>query len=82
MKKLTFFFLLSCAFASAQNIKITGTVKDSIGTALELANVIATKSDGSMETYSISNTEGRYQMNLPFGESYKNPIHATRTRSR
>ncbi|MAZ27918.1 MAG: TonB-dependent receptor [Cytophagaceae bacterium] len=70
MKKLTFFFLLSCAFASAQNIKITGTVKDSIGTALELANVIATKSDGSMETYSISNTEGRYQMNLPFGESY------------
>lgn len=56
--------------ASAQNIKVSGTVKDSIGTPLELANVIATKADGSMESYSISNTEGRYQMSLPFGESY------------
>ena len=63
-------FIFLGTVTTAQNIKVSGTVKDSIGNPLELANVIATKNDGSMESYSISNTEGRYQMNLPFGESY------------
>ena len=57
-------FIFLGTVTTAQNIKVSGTVKDSIGNPLELANVIATKNDGSMESYSISNTEGRYQMNF------------------
>ncbi|MGB5941748.1 MAG: carboxypeptidase-like regulatory domain-containing protein [Leeuwenhoekiella sp.] len=63
--------IFSTAILSAQNIKLTGTVKDSLGTPLELANVIATKtSDGAMESYGISNTSGYYQFSLPSGEKY------------
>ena len=57
--------------AQAQNVRVSGTVKDSIGTPLELANIIATRADtGEMETYAISNSEGRYQFTLPSGATY------------
>ena len=65
---LLFFFTCSLF---AQSAKISGTVTDSIGAPLELANIIATvKSTGAMESYAITNTAGRYQFNLPEGETY------------
>ncbi len=71
MKYFTLLLLFSGIALSAQNIKISGTVKDSIGNPLELANVIATnKVDGSMESYAISNTSGNYQFNISAGQEY------------
>lgn len=71
MKQLCLLVLLLAGTLSAQTLKITGVVKDSLQTPLELVNVIAIKtSDGAMESYGISNTDGRYQLNLPSGESY------------
>ncbi|MEH6406856.1 MAG: carboxypeptidase regulatory-like domain-containing protein, partial [Leeuwenhoekiella sp.] len=65
------FLFLGSVSLFAQNVKISGTVKDSIGTPLELANVIATKkADGAMESYGISNSAGRYQFSIPSGEEY------------
>ncbi len=62
--------LLSIA-SSAQSVKMRGVIKDSIGEPLEFANVIATKtSTGDLESYAITNFEGRYQLDLPKGESY------------
>ncbi|NER12536.1 TonB-dependent receptor [Leptobacterium flavescens] len=58
-------------FTNAQNVKVNGTVKDSIGNPLELANVLATiKATGKIETYSITSKEGRYQLVLPVNADY------------
>ncbi|WP_028376647.1 carboxypeptidase-like regulatory domain-containing protein [Leeuwenhoekiella sp. MAR_2009_132] len=71
MKYIFGLILFLSLSATAQSVRITGTVKDSIGIPLELANVIATRSDtGDMESYAISNTDGKYQFNLPSGASY------------
>ncbi|MAN59236.1 MAG: TonB-dependent receptor [Flavobacteriaceae bacterium] len=57
--------------ALGQSITVRGFIKDSIGEPLELANVIATEpSSGAIESYAITNYEGRYQLDLPVGFSY------------
>ncbi len=62
--------LLSIA-SSAQSVKMQGVIKDSIGEPLEFANVIATKSStGDLESYAITNFEGRYKLDLPKNETY------------
>ncbi len=71
MKYIFIIFLVFSLTAKAQSVRVSGTVKDSIGTPLELANVIATRADtGEMESYAISNSEGRYKFDLPTGASY------------
>ncbi|GEQ85492.1 TonB-dependent receptor [Patiriisocius marinistellae] len=74
MTKKLFTLVCIIAFssiASAQSIKLRGTIKDSIGNPLELANVIATVQDsGEIESYAITNYEGRYQLDLPKGNTY------------
>jgi hypothetical protein len=62
--------LFTCSLF-AQNIKLRGVINDSIGNPLELANVIATvKSSGAIESYGISNYEGRFQLDLPVNNTY------------
>ena len=62
--------LFTCLL-SAQNIKVRGVINDSIGIPLELANVIATvKSSGAIESYGITNYEGRFQLDLPVNNTY------------
>ncbi|MEL6812696.1 MAG: carboxypeptidase regulatory-like domain-containing protein, partial [Bacteroidota bacterium] len=72
MKKLIFTLLLfSTAMVSAQTIKVRGTIKDTIGNPLELANVIATvQSTGDIESYAITNDEGRFQLDLGRNNTY------------
>jgi len=70
-------FLFSC-FAiifslqiNAQSVKLTGTIKDSIGTPLEMASIIAkVKETAAIESYAITNDAGRYQLFLPINETY------------
>ena len=71
MKILWAVLLLFTVSLTAQSIKVRGTIKDSIGAPLELANVIATiKSSGEIESYAITNFEGRFQLDLPKNETY------------
>ncbi|MEM7185114.1 MAG: carboxypeptidase regulatory-like domain-containing protein [Bacteroidota bacterium] len=72
MKKLTLIILLlSSGLAIGQSIKVRGTIKDSIGSPLEFANVIATiQESGDIESYAISNGEGRFQLDLAKGNTY------------
>lgn len=64
-------FILFSLSLSAQSIKVKGTIKDSIGNPLEFANVIASiKATGATESYGITNYQGRYQLDLPKGETY------------
>jgi hypothetical protein len=63
--------LLFTVSLTGQNIKLRGVIKDSIGDPLELANVIATVQEtGAIESYAITNYEGRFQLDLPTGNTY------------
>lgn len=72
MNRIFPFLLILCSLSlSAQSIKVKGTIKDSIGAPLEFANVIASKeSSGETESYGITNYQGRYQLDLPKGDTY------------
>lgn len=68
---LLIIFLLTGSAILGQSVKLRGTIKDSIGNPLELANVIAkVKSTGAIESYAITNSEGRFQLDLPADETY------------
>ncbi len=70
-KTFTFLLIIFSLSLSAQSIKVRGTIKDSIGSPLEFANVIASiQRSGETESYGITNHEGRYQLDLPNGETY------------
>lgn len=55
--------MLTAITVNAQNVKISGTVIDSLGIPLPMANVIAYGSNNTMGGFGITNTEGRYQLN-------------------
>lgn len=56
----------------AQTIELSGVVKDSIGNPLELANIIATDvAAGALESYGITDQQGRYKLDLSRGKSYE-----------
>ncbi|PZR21641.1 MAG: TonB-dependent receptor [Flavobacterium psychrophilum] len=63
--------LLFAGTAFAQNIRMQGTVKDSTGVALEMANVMAVnKTTNSMDSFSITDDTGRYQLSLAANTTY------------
>ncbi|MEO6347587.1 MAG: carboxypeptidase-like regulatory domain-containing protein, partial [Aquaticitalea sp.] len=72
MKKLFILMLLCVAGNTFAQIKLDGIVKDSIGNPLELANVIAiNQSTNKLESYAITNDNGRYKLNLGLNSTYK-----------
>ncbi|MGJ8591051.1 MAG: carboxypeptidase regulatory-like domain-containing protein [Aquaticitalea sp.] len=72
MKHLFLFMLLLVAGNSFAQIKLEGVVKDSIGSPLELANVIAINQDtNKLESYAITNDQGLYKLNLGKNATYK-----------
>jgi len=73
MKK-TFYFIFLIVFSTSvfsQNIQLSGTVKDTKGNPLEMANVIAFKKGTQfLQSYSITDTKGNYKLTLVNDESY------------
>ncbi|MCK0144620.1 carboxypeptidase-like regulatory domain-containing protein [Arenibacter sp. F26102] len=66
---LVAFFALSAAFG--QEITLTGTVKDSIGVGIDMANVIAINTETkALESYGITNHSGLYKLNLKSGAKF------------
>ena len=52
-------FVLTFGISHSQ-VKLEGTVKDSLGNGLELANVIAiNKSNNALDSYAITNSKGK-----------------------
>ncbi len=73
MKKLFSSTLLVCAFFTvfSQNIKLSGTVKDSIGSGLEMANIIALNAETKMlDSYCVTNHKGYYKLTLKANTTY------------
>ena len=63
--------IVLCFTGSAQEISLTGIVKDSTGTGVDMANVIAinTTTKG-LESYGITNHSGLYKLKLKTGVQY------------
>ncbi|KOS06338.1 TonB-dependent receptor [Flavobacterium akiainvivens] len=62
--------LLISATALAQNVKLSGIIKDSIA-PLEMANIMAiNKATNAMESYGITDDAGRYQLSLKANTAY------------
>ncbi len=63
--------LLFTVLSFSQNVRIEGTIKDSTGTALEMANVMAVnKATNAMDSYAITDDTGRYQLLLKANTEY------------
>ncbi|WP_179344167.1 TonB-dependent receptor [Winogradskyella ursingii] len=72
MKNLLVLLGLLVASSSFAQIKMQGVVRDSIGTPLELANVIAINQESnSLESYAITNNQGKYVLSLGKNGKYK-----------
>ena len=71
MKKyILVLFLLTTSIIYSQ-IKMSGKVTDSIGTPLELANIILIDSESnSLETFAMSDNQGSYKLNLKKNKNY------------
>lgn len=73
MKKLLIIlFLFITGVFSAQNIKVQGVVTDSVGTAIEMANVMAVNVEqDKMDGYSITGEKGQYLLHLKPNTKYQ-----------
>jgi len=64
--------LLLCSAISFAQIKVQGVVKDSIGTPLELANVIAINQESKvLESFGVTNDKGKFILNLKKNSKYQ-----------
>ncbi len=73
MKRITALLLLLVIPVAifSQNIKLEGTVKDSLGNPLEMANVIAFKKGTKfLQSYSITDIKGHYKLSLAKSQEY------------
>lgn len=72
MKNLVCIIALVVSFNSLAQLKLQGVVTDSLNAPLELANVVAiNKESNALESYGITNEEGKFQLELGTNTSYK-----------
>ena len=65
MKNILALLFTLVVMSSFAQIKLTGIVKDSIGSPLELANIIAiNKESNTLESYAITDASGKYVISL------------------
>jgi len=73
MKNLLILLCLCVGINSgfSQTTKLIGKVTDSIGNPLSMASVIAKEKETlEIDSYSITNEEGLFQLNLPKGKTF------------
>ncbi|PKQ43687.1 TonB-dependent receptor [Confluentibacter flavum] len=72
MKKLILIVTVLVACSTYAQVKLEGIVKDSIGTPLELASVIAlNQQTQKLDSYGITSSDGRYRLALDKNTIYK-----------
>ncbi|MGB2759397.1 MAG: TonB-dependent receptor [Maribacter stanieri] len=63
--------LLLATIGAAQEISLSGTVKDSLGVGVDMANVIAINMETKgLESYGITNHAGLFKLKLKTGQQY------------
>lgn len=72
MKKIAFVFICFFTIGVSAQIAFTGVVKDTLSNPLELANVVAlNQNTNSLETYGITDSQGRFSLELGNNSTYK-----------
>ncbi len=72
MKKIILLLLLMAVSNTFAQVKIEGTVRDSIGNPLELANVIAiNQQTQKLDSYGITNSNGYFKLSVEKNTTYK-----------
>jgi len=72
MRNFLLLLILVVTGSTFAQVKIQGVVKDSIGTPLELANVIAINQEtNGLESYAVTNDKGKYVLSLGKNGKYK-----------
>ena len=68
---LVLLFTILPIISFSQNVKFEGTVKDTLGNPLEMANVIAFKKGTKfLQSYSITDSKGNYRLTLEQDQEY------------
>ncbi len=67
---LLYLLIFSPMLLVAQAVKIEGVIKDQQGNPLEMANVIALKSNNTIESYSITDAKGNYRLAVEPNQTY------------
>ena len=71
MKYILSIILLTFSITAFSQVKLEGVIKDSLGSPLELANVIAiNKATKSLDSYSITNDDGVFRLDLKKNTTY------------
>ena len=71
MKKLLLLVIFMTTWMSNAQITLKGVVKDSIGSPLEMANVIAiNKQTKKLDSYGFTDAKGNYKLNLKKNSTY------------
>ena len=71
MKKILLIAILMVSGVVSAQIKLTGVVKDSIGTPLEMANVIALDTvSKTITSYGFTDAKGKYKLDLKKNKVY------------
>ena len=72
MKKIIILFILTLSSSVfSQNIRFEGTVKDSSGVGLDMANIMAVnQATKAMDAYAITNEAGKFTLNLKANTAY------------
>ena len=71
MRKIGFIFMLLVSWTSFSQVQLTGVVKDSIGTPLEMANVIALDTVAKrIVSFGFTDAKGNFKLDLKTNTTY------------
>ncbi|MDP5097010.1 MAG: carboxypeptidase-like regulatory domain-containing protein, partial [Flavobacterium sp.] len=72
MKKIVLLLIMALSTSAfSQNIRFEGTVKDTLGVGLEMANIMAiNQQTKAMDAYAITNETGKFILNLKANTAY------------
>ena len=71
MKYIITIIFLTLSIAGFSQVKLEGVIKDSLGSPLELANVIAiNKATKTLDSYAITNDQGLFRLDLKKNTTY------------
>jgi hypothetical protein len=76
-KRLFFLILFSGLWTQAQELRLQGTVRDSLEQPLEAASLVAiNKASNALDSYIITGSDGKYTLKLKKNTSYKIQVSA------
>jgi hypothetical protein len=75
--RLFFLFVVVSFFAQAQQVKLSGVIRDSLAQPLELASLVAiNKSSNALDAYTMTDAKGNFLLKLKSNTAYKIQVSA------